>query len=136
MKPAAPVTSTFLFAMHHSPKLLRRLKVNFSVDISLSRILTRNSAARIAQDNGMAGDIAVHICPRGDEDVVADINAPDDGGVYADPHAVSQYWRAFSLATVLLPDRHALVQVAVRSNDSGFVHRDVKGVPKVKPGPI
>lgn len=85
MKPAAPVTSTFLFAMHHSPKLLRRLKVNFSVDISLSRILTRNSAARIAQDNGMAGDIAVHICPRGDEDAIADVNAPDDGGVYARP---------------------------------------------------
>ena len=81
----------------------------------------------------MAGDIAVHIRPWSDEYIVADRNGPDDGGVYADPHAVSQNGRAFSLTTVLLTDRHALVQISVRTNDGQLVNRDVEGVPEVKP---
>lgn len=81
----------------------------------------------------MAGDIAVHIRPRGDKNIVTDCNAPDDRGVYADPHAVSQNRRAFSLTTVLLANSHALVQAAVRTDDGQLVNRDVEGVPEVKP---
>lgn len=81
----------------------------------------------------MAGDIAVHIRPRGDMNIVIDCKAPDDRGVYADPHAASQNGRAFSLTTVLLTDRHALVQVAIRTDDGQLVNRDVEGVPEVKP---
>lgn len=112
-----------------------RLKINFPVDISFGRILTRNNAAWIAQDDGMAGDIAVHICTRGNEDIVADRNASDDDGVNADPYAVSQNGCAFSLATVLLAYGHALMQVAVRADDGGFVNGDVEGMPEIEPRP-
>lgn len=81
----------------------------------------------------MAGDVAVHICTRGNEDIVTDRNASDDNGINADPHAVSQNGYAFSLATVLLADGHALMQVAVRADDGGFVNRDVEGVPEIEP---
>ena len=81
----------------------------------------------------MAGDIAVHIRPWSDEDIVADRNGPDDGGVYADPDTIPQNGRAFPLATILLTNGHTLVQVAVRTDDGGLVHRDVKGVPEVEP---
>lgn len=116
-------------------KLLKTetLKGYLSVDISFGCIFARYYAARITQDNGMAGDIAVHICPRGDEDVVTDCNTSDDGGVYADPHTVSQNWRAFSLAAVLLTDCHALMQIAVRADNGGLIHRDVEGMPEVEP---
>lgn len=105
-----------------------RLKINFPVDISFGCILTRNNAAWIAQDDGMAGDVAVHICTRGNEDIVTDRNASDDDGVNADPHAVSQNGRAFSLAAVLLTYSRTFMQVAVRANDGGFVNRNVEGV--------
>lgn len=76
----------------------------------------------------MAGDVAVHICTRGNEDIVSDRNVSDDDGINADPNAVSQNRRAFSLAAVLLADGHALMQVAVCANDGGFVNRNVERV--------
>lgn len=81
----------------------------------------------------MVGDVAVHICTRGNEDVVADRDASNDGGIYASPNAISQNGRAFSPATVLLANRHALVQIAVRTDDGSFVNRDVEGVPEIEP---
>lgn len=80
----------------------------------------------------MAGDIAVHIRPWSDEDIVADRNGPDDGGVYADPHTIPQNGCAFPLATILLTNGHALMQVAVRADDGGFVNRDVESVPEIE----
>ena len=90
-------------------------------------------AARIAHDNGMAGDITVHIRPWSDEDIVADRNGPDDGGVYADPHTIPQNGCAFPLATILLTNGHALMKIAVRTDDGGLVNRDVEGVSEVEP---
>lgn len=81
----------------------------------------------------MAGDVAVHICTRGNEDIVTDRNSSDDDCINADPHAVSQNGCALSLATVLLAYGHALMQVAVRADDGGFVNRDVEGVPEIEP---
>lgn len=80
----------------------------------------------------MAGDVAVHICTRGNEDVVADRYASNDGGIYANPNAISQNGRALSPATVLLAYGHALMQVAVRANDGGFVNGNVEGVPEIE----
>lgn len=50
----------------------------------------------------MARDVTVYKRPRGDKGIVTDRNTSDDGGVYANPHTVSQNWRAFSLTAVLL----------------------------------
>lgn len=88
---------------------------------------------RISQDNGMAGDIAVHVRSRGNEDIVPDRDASDDGGIYADPYAISQNGCAFSLASIFLTNGHALMQVTVRADDGGLVDRDVEGVSEVEP---
>ncbi len=77
----------------------------------------------------MAGDVTVHICTRGNEDIVSNRNASDDSSVYANPHAVSQDGSSFSLAAVLLSYSRTFMQVAVRADDGGFVNRDVEGVP-------
>lgn len=82
----------------------------------------------------MAGDVAVHIGPRRDKNVVANRNPADNGGVCADPYAISQGGRTPPLAAVFLANRHSLMQVAVRSDDDGLVNRDVKGVAEVEPG--
>lgn len=50
----------------------------------------------------MARDVSVYKRTRGDKNIVTDRNTSDDGGVYANPHTVSQNWRAFSLTAVLL----------------------------------
>lgn len=81
----------------------------------------------------MTGDIAVHIRPWSDEYIVADRNGPDDGCVYANPYTIPQNGCAFSLASILLTNGHALMEVAVRADDGSFVNRDVEGVPEIEP---
>ena len=50
----------------------------------------------------MARDVTVYKRTRGEKNIVTDRNTSGDGGVYANPHTVSQNWRAFSLTAVLL----------------------------------
>ena len=59
--------------------------------------------ARVPDDGRPGGDVDVHECSRGDEDVVADLDPPDDDGVRPDPHPIADARRPTGIMPIVTP---------------------------------
>lgn len=103
------------------------------VDIALGGEGTKMHHAGVSNDDRMRRDIAVEVGTRRDQHIVTDRHGPDHRGVRADPDTVADHRGTFPRAAVLLPDRHALVQVAVSPNSSCRIDRNVTCMAEIHP---
>ena len=106
--------------------------MHLTVDISFCSVISRNYTTGITKHNRVARNIAVHVRPRGNKDIISHRNSADQGRVDAYPDAIPYNRGSIAFPAVLLADGHALMQVAIRADDSSRVHRDVVSVAKVK----
>ena len=88
--------------------------------------------ARIADDNGMGGDIAIDKGTRGNQDIISDGNLPDHGGIDTDTHATADGGDALAGTAAFRADGYALMEVAVVTQDGSAIHGDVVGVAHIK----
>lgn len=85
------------------------------IDILFCRMFTRLNNARIADYNGMAGNITVYITIGGNQNVIADGDISHNGAVNANPNVIANGGHTFSFAAVFLPDGYAFVDVDIAS---------------------
>ena len=86
----------------------------------------------ISKHHTVAGYIAVYITIGSDQHIIADGDISHHRCVDTDPDTVADFGSALSPAPVLLADGNAFVKIAVFSDFSTHVHRNVKRMSKIQ----
>ena len=97
---------------------------DFVVDVTIGGVFAGYDAAGVADDDGMGRHVAVDICVRGNQDVVAYGYLADHGRINSYPNFVSYCWNSFPSSPVFLTDCHPFVYVAITPDYSFGVNRD------------
>ncbi len=83
----------------------------------------------------MTRNVAVDVRIWRNQHVVSDRDPTDDGAAGANPDAIPQGRTALPPASVLLPDSHSFVEIAITSNHRPRIDRDPVGMAEIQPRP-
>lgn len=83
----------------------------------------------------MTRNVAVDVRIWRNQHVVSDRDPTDDGAAGANPDAIPQGRTALPPASVLLPDSHSFVEIAITSNHRPRIDRDPVGMAEIQPSP-
>lgn len=104
---------------------------NAVIDILFCRMFARLNNTRIADYNGMAGNITVYIAVGGNQNVISDGDISHNRAVNANPNVIANGGHTFSFAPVFLPDGYAFVDVDIASQHGFGIDRNAIGVANV-----
>lgn len=79
----------------------------------------------------MGWNIAIDIATRSNQNIVAYLNIAHDSGIGTDPYRIPNTGRALPLPSILLPNGHSFMEIAIKTNYGSWINCDVECMPEI-----